>query len=144
MIALDTNVLVAAHRRDAQWHARAAEAVRGLAEGGQAFALPWPCLHEFIAVVTHPRIFPNPSSPAQALAQVHAWLGSPQATLLAETPGYWAVLHELLGSAQATGPRVHDARVAALCLHHGVSELWSVDRDFGRFPKLRVRNPLVP
>jgi predicted nucleic acid-binding protein len=38
---------------------------------------------------------------------------------------------------------VHDARIAALCLQHGVRELWSADRDFNRFPALRTRNPLV-
>lgn len=43
----------------------------------------------------------------------------------------------------AEGPRVHEARIAALCLLHGVGELWSADRDFSRFPELEVRNPLV-
>jgi predicted nucleic acid-binding protein len=41
------------------------------------------------------------------------------------------------------GAQVHDARIAALCLHHGVTELWTADRDFGRFPELRTRNPLI-
>lgn len=143
MIALDTNVLVAAHRRDSRWHPEASHAVQSLVEGDRAFAIPWSCLHEFIGVVTHPRIFPDPSPTARAVGQVGAWLGSPAAVVLAETPGYWAVLQETLTSAQVTGPRVHDARIAALCLHYGVSELWTADRDFSRFPRLRVRNPLV-
>jgi hypothetical protein len=42
-----------------------------------------------------------------------------------------------------TGPAVHDARVAALCLAHGVRELWTADRDFSRFPRLRAVNPLL-
>lgn len=48
-----------------------------------------------------------------------------------------------LEQGKLSGLQVHDARVAALCLHHGVSELWTVDRHFGRFPNLTVRNPLV-
>jgi predicted nucleic acid-binding protein len=57
--------------------------------------------------------------------------------------GYWQLLRELVADGRAAGPRVHDARVAAVCLANGVTELWTADRDFGRFPELRVRNPLV-
>jgi uncharacterized protein len=63
--------------------------------------------------------------------------------LLAESTEHWQTLRKLLDSGKVLGPLVHDARIAALCVQHGVKELWSVDRDFGRFPKLAVRNPLV-
>jgi predicted nucleic acid-binding protein len=46
-------------------------------------------------------------------------------------------------TSHVVGPQVHDARVAALCRLHGIRELWTADRDFSRFPQLRVRNPLV-
>jgi uncharacterized protein len=49
----------------------------------------------------------------------------------------------VLDGSRVVGPQIHDARVAAICEHHGVRELWTADRDFGRFPGLRVRNPLV-
>ena len=143
MNAVDTNVLVYAHRRDSPWHERAAAVVRDLAESTAAWAIPWPCLHEFLAIVTHPRIYRPPSTLDQALTQVAAWLESPSLVLLAETEGYWTRLWEQLTAGQITGPRVHDARTAALCRLHGVHELWSADRDFSRFPGLRVVNPLV-
>ncbi|HLV58592.1 MAG TPA: TA system VapC family ribonuclease toxin [Natronosporangium sp.] len=143
MIALDTNILVYAHRRDSPFHERASRTVRQLAESPAAWAIPWPCVHEFYSVVTHPRIYDPPSTPAQAATQIEAWLGSPSLVLLAEVPGYWQVLRDRLDHANVQGPMVHDARVAALCLVHGVRELWSADRDFGRFPDLVVRNPLV-
>jgi hypothetical protein len=117
--------------------------VRGLAEGRARWALPWPCIHEFIAIVTHPRIFSPPTPLAAALDQVDAWLESPVVTTLAESPGYWERLRDQLKSGAVAGARVHDARIAALCLHHGVRELWTADRDFSRFPRLAVRNPLV-
>lgn len=143
MIAIDTNLLVYAHRQDAREHPLAARVVRSLAEGRERWALPWPCVHEFLAIVTHPRIF-NPPTPLQkALDQVAVWLESPVVATLAETDGYWDRLRGQLSRATVTGARVHDARIAALCLHHGVSELWSADRDFSRFPELTVRNPLV-
>lgn len=143
MIAVDTNVLVAAHRRDADLHDSAAAALRSLAEGSAPWAIPWPCAHEFLAIVTHPRIFDPPSTIAEALEQLAAWLESPTVEMLAERFDHWEHLHRLVEAGDARGPRAHDARVAAVCLEHGVSELWSADRDFGRFPQLRVRNPLV-
>jgi toxin-antitoxin system PIN domain toxin len=143
VIAVDTNLLVYAHRQDTPEHAAAINAIRELAEGRARWALPWPCVHEFLAIVTHPRIF-NPPTPLQkALDQVAVWLESPVVTTLAETHGYWDRLRGQLSAATVTGARVHDARIAALCLHHGVRELWSADRDFGRFPQLAVRNPLI-
>ena len=143
MIAVDTNLLVYAHRRDSPWYERASERIRELAEGNVPWALPWPCVHEFLAIVTHERIFAPPSTLPRATEQVAAWLESPMLVMLAESEGYWDVLHRALEQSKVTGPRVHDARIAALCIHHGVRELWSADRDFNRFTNLRTRNPLV-
>lgn len=143
MTAVDTNLLVYAHRRDSDWHEAAAEVVRSLAEGRDPWAIPWPCIPEFLAVVTHPGIFDPPSQTAAALDQVAAWMESPSLTLLGEGPGYADHLAEVLHTFRAGGARVHDARIASLCLYHGVRELWSADRDFSRFPGLKVRNPLV-
>src|SRR4029453_4617874 len=80
MIAVDTNVLVYAHRRDAEWHVQAERALRRLAEGAAPWAVPWPCLHEFLAISTHPRIFRTPTPIDAALDQVDAWLESPSLT----------------------------------------------------------------
>jgi hypothetical protein len=143
VIAVDTNLLVYAHRRDSDWHTEAAAILAELANGSALWALPWPCVHEFLAIVTHPRVFEPPSTPSQAVAQVSAWLESPSVVLLSESEGYWAVLNELVLDGRVAGPAVHDARVAALCALHGVRQLWTADRDFSRFPALRVLNPLV-
>ena len=142
MIAADTNLLVYSHRIDSPWHEAARECIRSLAEGWEPWAIAWPCLHEFYAVVTHPRIYRPPSTHLEAVAQIEAWMTSPRLILLAENDGYWNELRNLLDRGRVVGPSVHDARVAALCLLHGVRELWSADRDFGRFPGLHVRNPL--
>ena len=143
MIAVDTNLLVYAHREESPWHEAAAEAIAKLAEAPAPWALPWPCVHEFLAIVTHPRIFAPPTPLALALEQVEAWLESPSLVLLAEAGEYWGHLRRMVSGGRIAGPQVHDARIAALCQHHGVRELWSADRDFGRFPGLAVRNPLV-
>lgn len=143
MIAVDTNILVAFVRADYSCHQRARVKLRELAEGPAAWALPWPCVHEFLAVTTNPRIFRQPLSMARAHDAVDALLESPTARLISEGPGYWETLRSLLAESDVVGPRVHDARIAALCITHGVTELWTADRDFGRFPALRVRNPCV-
>jgi len=143
MIAVDTNLLVYAHREDSPWHDAAYERVAGLAEGRAPWAIPWPCLHEFLAIVTHPRIYAPPSPLAAATDQVDAWLASPSLTLLAEAEGYWLELTSAMRNGRIVGPLVHDARVAALCRLHGVRELWTADRDFSRFHGVAFRNPLV-
>ena len=143
MIAVDTNVLVYAHREELPWHAAAAERLISLAESRQTWAIPWPCVHEFFAKVTHPRIFVRPTSAAEALAFIAEISRSPSVQFLAETDGYWSLLERIVTSSRVAGAMIHDARIAALCLLHGVSELWSADRDFGRFSDLKVRNPLI-
>lgn len=143
MIAVDTNLLVYAHRGDSTWHDAAYARIAELAEGRAPWAIPWPCVHEFLAIVTHPRIYAPPTPPAAAIDQVDAWLESPSLTLLAEADGYWPELKALIQDGRISGPQVHDARVAGMCRLHGVTELWTADRDFGRFHGLKFRNPLV-
>jgi toxin-antitoxin system PIN domain toxin len=143
LIAVDTNILVYAHRADSPFHAAAQACVVSLAEGAGSWAIPWPCLHEFLAIVTHPRIYAPPSPLERALDQVDAWLESPALRLLTEAEEHWPALRDLVARGHIAGPKVHDARIAALCREHGVRELWSADRDFSRFPEIRVVNPLV-
>ncbi|MCW5893406.1 MAG: PIN domain-containing protein [bacterium] len=141
MIAVDTNVLVYAHRPDSPFHEPALAAVTALAEGRETWAIPWPCLHEFLAVVTRPRIFDPPTPLARALGQIEAWLESPSLVLLAEGRTYWTTFRAVASPAHVSGSLVHDARIAALCRAHEVHELWTADRDFSRFEGLVVRNP---
>jgi toxin-antitoxin system PIN domain toxin len=143
VIAVDTNLLVYAHRRESPHFKKASLCLRVLSEGRDAWAIPWPCLHEFIAVVTHPRIYKPPTPIPAALEQVDIWLESPRLTLLNESDQHWPELRGIIAAGQIAGPRIHDARVAAICQQHSVRELWSADRDFGRFPGLRTVNPLV-
>ncbi len=143
MIAVDTNVLVHAHRKDSPFHERAFAVLRDLAEGMAPWAIPWSCLHEFYAKVTHPRVFDPPSTVDKAIEQVGAWCASPSLVVLGERPDHLARLGSLLKRAHVVGPMVHDARIAAICLSHGVSELLTADRDFARFPALKTRNPLI-
>jgi predicted nucleic acid-binding protein len=114
-----------------------------LAEGRAPWAIPWPCIHEFFAITTHPRIY-NPPTPLEiAVDQIEAWLESLTLVMLSESADYWPLLRSTLQGGRISGPQVHDARVATICQQHEVSELWTADRDFGRFPGVTVRNPLI-
>jgi toxin-antitoxin system PIN domain toxin len=143
MIAIDTNILVYSHREDSPWHDIAYAAMVELAEGRGTWAIAWPCIHEFLAIVTHPRIFSPPTPLAAAIDQVEAWLEAPGLVMLTETEGYWIQFRKIIEVGRVSGGQIHDARIAALCNLHGVAELWTADRDFSRFPDLNVRNPLI-
>ena len=143
MIALDTNMLVHAHRRESTFHDKARQLVTALAASGSAWAIPWPCVHEFHGVVTNVRAFKPASTIAEASAQLSGWMASPSLVLLHEGVDHWAALQQLRVSARVVGGQIHDARIAAVCIEHGVRELWSADRDLNRFPSLSVRNPLI-
>lgn len=143
MTAVDTNLLVYAHREESPWHETALRVLKSLAEGTSPWAIPWPCVHEFLAIVTHPRIYRPATPPELALAAIRAWMTSPSLHLIGEGPEYFDRLDQLVMSGKVTGPAIHDARIAALCLEHGIRTFWTADRDFSRFPALNVKNPQV-
>jgi uncharacterized protein len=143
VIAVDTNILVYAHRADSPFHDRARAALESLAAGARPWAIPWPCAHEFFAVVTHPRIYRTATPADTAFAQLRALAAVANLAFIAEADDYLVHLEPLALAARIHGGAINDARVAAICLSHGVAELWSADRDFMRFPALKTRNPLI-
>jgi toxin-antitoxin system PIN domain toxin len=143
LIAVDTNILIYAHRAESPFHPAASLSLRTLGEGSEPWAIPWPCVHEFLAIVTNGRACDPPTPLDMALDVIQSWLESPSVVVLSESGRYWEVLRDIIWKGRALGGRVHDARIAALCLEHGVRELWSADRDFARVPDLATVNPLV-
>ena len=144
MIAIDTNLLVYAHRPEVRVHETAARLVRALAEGSDAWAIPWPCCYEFLSIVTNPKIWGNHATPQQrAWRQLEAWTASPSNSLIGETADFLAVLSTFVQRPRVHGAVVHDARVAAICVAHGVEALLTRDRDFALFPELRTRDPIT-
>lgn len=143
MKAVDTNILVYAHREDCAFHSKALAVMQELANGNSSWAIPWPCVHEFLAVVTHPKIYSPPTPLTTALAAMRAWIDSPMCEMIGEGPEYFPVIERLSAAAKLCGPMIHDARIAAICQHNGISALLSCDRDFSRFPQLKTINPLT-
>lgn len=138
MIAVDTNVLVHAHRAGTPEHARALFWLRSLAESPAPWGLPVFALGEFLRVVTHRRVFERPSTLDEAGAALRGLLAAPGLRVLSPGPRYPALLLEAVHVGRATGSLAFDAQIAAVCREHGVSALLTRDRDFARFPWLRI------
>lgn len=141
MRAVDTNVLVYAEIRNSRFHERARAVLAECAEGAAAWAIPYPCVYEFLRVVTHPKVYHPPVPAEVALADLRSLLASPSLILLSETPGHGDVMDSVVRSAGVTGNLIHDAHIAALCVEHGVTELITGDRDFHRFRELTIVDP---
>jgi toxin-antitoxin system PIN domain toxin len=141
--AIDTNVLVYAEIVSSAHHERALALLTGMAGDPRPWAIPWPCIYEFLRVVTHPRVFHPPVPMERALEDLGRILGSPSLRLLSETPRHAEVMGRVLEAANASGNLTHDAHIAALCMEHGVSALLTGDRDFQRFPELTVVDPFA-
>ncbi len=141
MIAVDTNVLVYAHREGVPQHAQARRRLVQLAEGPAAWSIPVFCLGEFLRVMTHPRLFDPPYTSTEACVALENLLASPSLRILTPGAGYWRLLTEAIREADARGNLVFDAQIVAVCRESGASALLTDDRDFDRFgdfPTLRL------
>lgn len=136
MIAVDTDVLVCAHRGETDLHARASEALRTLCEGDEPWALPIFCLTEFFRVVTHRRVFNPPSSVKASVDFIDAVRRAPTCRIAAPGNDYPNQLLAVLGKSHARGNLVFNAQIVALCREHGIRSLLTSDRDFQRFEGL--------
>ncbi|MFB3923882.1 MAG: TA system VapC family ribonuclease toxin [Terriglobia bacterium] len=144
MRAVDSNILIYADREEVPQHSTALKVLSGLATGAESWAIPWPCIYEYLRVVTHPRVFHPPTPVLEAWESVEALLASPSIVPLAEGQRHREILNDLLRNVTITGNLLHDAHIAALLIEHGVDEILTADEDFRRFARLRVTNPFHP
>ena len=134
MIAVDTNILVHAHRAELPKHDAARRRLTELAEGPLPWALPVFCIGEFLRVITHPRLFDPPYNPAEACAALERLLASPSLRVIYPGPSFIEILTKAIREAGAIGNLIFDAQIVAVCREAGVGTLLTEDRDFDRFP----------
>ena len=141
MRTVDTNILVYAHREEFDRHPAALELLKTIAGSLEPWVLLWPCLYEFVRVVTHRRLFDPPTSVEHALEAVEGLLASPSVLLIGETQRHASWFSLMIRASGATGNLVFDAHIAALMKEHGIHEIVTTDRDFHRFPGIRMFHP---
>jgi toxin-antitoxin system PIN domain toxin len=138
VIAVDTNVLIYAHRRESNRHATALAQITRIAEGEAPWGLPVFCLAEFVRVVTHLRVFDPPTPLRGALDFLTQLVESPSVRLLLPTINFTSTFQDMCLSAGVRGNLAFDAQIAAVCREHGIDRLLTADRDFARFKNLQL------
>ena len=142
MKIIDTNVLIYAYVPSLDDHAAAKRWFEETLTADESVGLAWVSVHGFIRVVTNPRIFRVPLLLDRAVAVVDEWFQQQSVEVVLPTPRHWSTLREMLTVGQASGALTTDAHLAALAIEHG-ARLYTTDRDFSRFPGVRVVNPLT-
>lgn len=139
---VDANVLVYASNEADPVHSTARALVERLAAGPDLVHLFWPALLGYLRIVTHAAILPRPLAPADAQGNVTALLGLGHVRAPGESDGFWDIYRAQAGE-QLRGNAVPDGHLAALMRQHGVTTIYTRDRDFRRFEGIRVEDPFV-
>jgi uncharacterized protein len=141
VILVDVNLLLFAYNPSFDRHQRAREWLESVLSRPDPVCLAWATILAFLRIATNPRAFEYPLSIEEAIPIVSTWLELPMVTILEPGDRHWTILTQLLSQTQLRGPAVMDAHLAALAIEHG-AVLCTSDRDFARFPNLRLLNPL--
>ena len=142
MILPDVNLLVYAYNEDAVHHERAQSWWEDLLTRQVPIGMAWAAVFGFVRLVTHPSVLVDPLSPGDALDRVDEWFACEGVTVLEPGPRHLRIARNLFASAGVAASLTTDTHLAALAIEHG-AEIHSNDRDFERFPGLRLFNPLA-
>ncbi|MEI6515559.1 MAG: type II toxin-antitoxin system VapC family toxin [bacterium] len=141
MILMDVNILVYAFRKDATDHARYRNWLHGIVNAPSAFGISNLVLSGFLRIVTHPKVFKQPSTWIEATEFVRMVRNQPNCRSIACGERHWDIFTDLCRKADAKGNLVADAFLAAIAIESGC-EWITTDRDFAKFPGLKWRHPL--
>ena len=142
MTILDANILIYAWNGADPRNERARRWIDALFTNEDWIGIPWVTIWAFLRLSTNARVMPQPMTAEQAFRIVEIWLALPNVVTIDPGPRHARILEDLSVSAQATGPLMTDAVLAALAIEHGAT-LASTDHDFSRFPDLKWINPLA-
>jgi len=139
---IDVNIMLYSYDSSSPHHERARGWLEGIFSSSETVGLAWMTIAAFLRIGTTSRALKHPFTIAQAIEIVSGWLSRPTVSLLNPGERHWEILRHFLQEGQAPGPLVMDAHLAALAVEHGAT-LATTDKDFTRFPKLRLLNPLA-
>jgi len=138
---VDTNVLVYASHTASPFHDRARALVEHLVAGPSLAYLLWPAVLGYLRIVTHPAILGTPLSTGEAISNVEAVLAPSHVRVAGEGDDFWASFRRVAADVKPRGNLVPDAHLVALMREHGVSTIWSHDRDLRKFSGITVKDP---
>lgn len=138
--AIDTNILLYATNSSSESFETAQALVQRLARGPELLYVFWPVAMGFLRLSTHPALTDAPLAPAEALASLSDLVERAHVRTPGESPGFLGLYRET-ASAGTRGRDVTDAHIATLMRQHGVSTIYTRDRDFRRFDWVRVEDP---
>lgn len=141
MILVDANIALYAYDTTSPHHEAARVWLEDVLNGDEEVDFALTSLLAFIRISTNPVVFRRPLRASEAIGIVTGWLGRPNVRTALPTERHWAILDEVATGGQARGPLIMDAHLAALALERGAT-LATSDRDFARFPRLRLIDPI--
>lgn len=138
---VDVDVLIYATQQSSRFHAQAEDFVERLAQGPDLVYLFWPVLMAYLRVSTHPSLFKEPLTSAEAETNVGRMLDFPNVRTVGEQEDFWKRYVDVAKDVRATGNLVPDTHVVALMRQNEVRTIWTHDRDFRKFTGIEVRDP---
>lgn len=141
MIAIDTNLLVYAHRASTAEHRQAQRAIEAASQADEGWGFAQPSVTEFWSIVTHSAAAGRPSRPAEASAFVDALVDA-GAEVWTAGPDFATRLLQTAADLNVTGVRIFDLQIALIAFEAGARAIWTHDASFVPIPGLRVVDPL--
>lgn len=140
--AIDTNILLYASNSRSELFETAHALIERLGRGPELLYLFWPVAMGFLRLSTNPAIAESPLSPSEALSLLSGLIERNHVRTPGEAPNFLTVYRET-ASPGTRGKDVTDAHIAALMRQHGVSTIYTRDRDFRRFDGIRIEDPFA-
>ena len=140
---IDVNILLYASDRTSPFHEAAGAFLHNCQKDPDILCLTWPVVMAYVRIATHPRIFERPMTPREAIDNVGALMQMPRCRVVTEPRNFLAIYREVAVDVVARGNLVPDAHLAALARAHGVRTIYTHDRDFRKFPFLKVVDPVA-
>ena len=140
---IDVNILLYASDRGSPFHAAAAGFLRDRPKDPEILCLTWPTVMGYLRMATHPRMFDDPMTPRAAIDNVARLMELPRCRMVAETEDFLDTCRDVAAEVTARGNLVPDVHLAALMRVHDVRTIYTHDRDFLRFPFLKVVDPIA-
>lgn len=139
----DVNVLVCATHRASPFHDQAKALVERFLAGPGLVYLLWPVAFGYLRIVTHPTLLEAPLAPGVAADNIEQFVAQPHVRLVGEADGFWSAYRRVADVVKSKGNLVPDAHLVALMHQHGISTIWTHDRDFRKFEGITVRDPFA-